>query len=221
MNFQPALQATEGWGRTETLTIIGIVVAVLAVFVTIWIDRKARPKRRMKYTFKSIPLLADHAWTQHASVELRVDKEIVKNPHVVTIALWSASRADISSNHFNANKPLAFEMDSEALYDSNISSKARNGQELNFRRDGKTVFVDPCLIKPKDRVQASYIFDGNPKMVVKSQLIDINLDESETPTLNRSEKLHLIVAFNALAIAIFTLIVMSVQLYVAFSYAGQ
>src|SRR3712207_4896455 len=89
----------EEWSVAEWLALGALVVALLALPLTIWATRRWGERRsRLLFTYRSVPLLP------------RGDRQLLKvtyrdldvpEPHLVTLRLRNVGPKDIASGHFD------------------------------------------------------------------------------------------------------------------------
>ena len=88
--------------------IVSVVGIVIATAVSVWTYRRTHPKRQLRYRVEITPLVASGA--ERSRLTITLDGQIVTDPQLVTLSLWSTGRADISSTAFDAGTPLTFDL---------------------------------------------------------------------------------------------------------------
>jgi hypothetical protein len=184
---------------------IGVVSAVATIagfLVAIVLYRRQFPKRHLRFAVSVTPLTGP----AYRDFELRYRGEAVNAPHLVTIWMRSASRADIPSSAFDANKPITFTFSQRVL---GTSSPAL--QEIAWVLLGSQLSVPPQLLRPRAELEVSLVVEGKPKVWdLESPLIDIAVAESKVlvPTANRALS-ALIISASGMVVVVVTLLVVA------------
>ncbi|GAA1915191.1 hypothetical protein GCM10009775_04530 [Microbacterium aoyamense] len=188
------------WGAVGALA----AVASLAGLYFAWRTyRRQFAKREIRYTVKSVPLIRDGA--AHAKLRvMRGDVEL-QDPYLLTVAVESASRADIATSAFDDDNPLDFEVNPPMLVtDTSTTTNSTIGftwadQDID---GGATVArIDPQLIRKRATGAFSAVTDGRPSVTVRSPLIDIPV--AEIRAVDRTDRRGLVtVALIATALSL-------------------
>ncbi len=148
------------------------VIALIAVPYAVIGYFKANPRRQLLYSVTSRPLIAKADVPQ---LKVTVGDETINDPHFVEFRLSSTSRADITSAHFDAGKPIEIELDAHGV----LVSSSENGIEVaSWEMDGWAsviATVDPQLIRRGAFLAIDFVSEGDAKIVVRESLIDVKV----------------------------------------------
>lgn len=166
----------------NTWTIIGAIAGVLAlsaVVVAILAYRRQFPRRQLQYSVEAIPLLQGDISVRHQDLRVVMNGSEIATPYVLSVNVWSKSRADIPSAAFDNQDPISFSVSVPMFV---TGTTMRPSDDIGFDWDGVNVSagvrearVLPQLIRRRSRGQFTAVTEGKPEVTVADSLIDIKL----------------------------------------------
>ncbi|MGU3358668.1 hypothetical protein ACLBWJ_15545 [Microbacterium sp. M4A5_1d] len=156
--------------------IVGVAVTVIVGFYTVITYYRANPKRRLEYAVEVVRLVA--APTAIENLDVRVNGLQIQDPHLVTLRLFSNSRADIPSGSFDDGRPLVFRVEpGGALLLSETDDGIRFGGSSGHGFEWATFPITPQLIKKRASGSITFVSAGKPRIVIEDRapLIDIEV----------------------------------------------
>lgn len=154
-----------------TLALVGVGFQVVSYF-------RDHPKRRIEYTVHSTRLVASKRKIDDMVVTVRGIQ--VNDPHLVTLNVYSNSRADIPSSAFDAGDPLRIRVApggalllDESKNDGGIQIDGGHGENFEWAEFG----VPPQLIRKRSEGSIMFVSSGPPTVSVTAPLIDVDVRE--------------------------------------------
>ncbi len=159
-------------------TVVGVAIGAIAAVYTAVTYYRANPKRRLEFAVEVVRLVS--APTEIKNLDVRLNGLQIPDPHLVTLRVFSNSRADIPSDSFDAARPLVFRVEPGGAL---LLSKADGGihidggEGLGF--EWANVPVRPQLIKKRTSGSITFVSSGKPeiRLLGGSPLIDIDVRE--------------------------------------------
>jgi len=162
-------------------TVIGAVVGTLAlvgVAFQIVSYYRDHPKRRVEYTVHSARLVASRRKINDMVVTVR--GVVVDDPHLVTVNLYSNSRADIPSTAFDAGRSMRIRVEPGGALTLD-GPDFRGGIQVNGGHgDGfawAEFAVPPQLIRKRSEGSITFVSSGTPKITLDAPLVDVDVRE--------------------------------------------
>ncbi|WP_136587383.1 hypothetical protein [Microbacterium hydrothermale] len=140
--------------------VIGVLGVAVAVIVPVWTYRKSNPKRQLRYRVETTPLLATGLPTT-GSLQVLLDGHAVSNPQIVALTVWSDGRGDISSQSFDAGRPLTFTVGARII--ETISAEPSAEVHLEVEHPDKLI-IRPALLHRSFASTTRVIVDGTPSV---------------------------------------------------------
>src|SRR5262249_7958264 len=90
--------------------IIGVVLAVVGIVISVYYGRRAlKPSKKvLRWNYESVSLLAGAGTALGDMVEVRVNGEPIRRPHLLTLHLTNSGKRDIDSPSFDSERPIFF-----------------------------------------------------------------------------------------------------------------
>lgn len=162
-----------------------LVVAVMAIPVTIWATRRWGNRRgKISVCISSTALIPEGS----NRLEVTYRGIAVHSPHLVTIVLRNSGPKDISSSMFDSGRPTVVSFDT-TFYGVTSS---HGGVELISHGIGatppdSTIGIAPGLLRRKSEWSFSTVVTGPVEVAIESTLIDTDLIE-EVPAVDSDVK---------------------------------
>ncbi|MFF5200225.1 hypothetical protein ACFY3B_11540 [Micromonospora parva] len=167
-----------GWDRSDQLTALGIVVAVIAIVVGALAARRWGARRRLlRFDCIITPLIlvpSKHleAWSKDLIKVTYRDLE-VKEPHLAQIRLRNVGPSDVSSAHFDEGKPLSINLN--CIMYGIISSSIPTATTTPAIGGEAIIELGPHLLRRGEEWLVSALVSGYPVLEIESSLIDTDL----------------------------------------------
>lgn len=150
--------------RDPIWTFVGVLCAILAVVVTIFIFLAQRKTKRLSYEITSNTQLLGVKDEIQGKVQVLYDGEEVKNVHLLTIRFTNSGNQSIASSDYE--RPLSVEVNSDAkiLTHEVIDETPENLGATVTLEESKLIFA-PVLMNAKDSFSIKTLisdFEGNP-----------------------------------------------------------
>ncbi|MEH3089184.1 MAG: hypothetical protein PGN24_06100 [Microbacterium arborescens] len=165
-----------------TWAVVGVAITAIVGVYTVITYYRANPKRRLEYAVEVVRLVA--APTAIENLDVRVNGLQIQDPHLVTLRVFSNSRADIPSDAFDAARSLVFRVEpGGALLLSETNEGIRIGPGSGYGFDWAEFPVKPQLIKKRASGSITFVSAGLPGIVIEdgSPLIDISVRRVSPP----------------------------------------
>jgi hypothetical protein len=173
--FAASGEASAGVFSTQNLAIAALIVAILAVPITIWATRRWGNRRaKIALSVESTPLLP--AESKLLAVTYR--DLPVADPHMVSVSFINTGPRDISSQMFDPSRPFVVSFDATfygiTSHDGGVElvSQAIGSEPPNAR-----VEVRPGLLRRKAVWTFSAVLSGPVTVSVHPTLIDTEIVE--------------------------------------------
>lgn len=158
---------------SDTVAIVALIVAVLAIPVTIWATRRWGNRRAvLSYTVEVAPVLPE---AEHARGLVVTYRDIpVPDPHLVTLTFVNSGPKDITSDLFDGGKPMTVQL-TGTFYGMTASvGDPVVGMPAVGTESGVLAFR-PKLIKRGETWAVSLIVGGAVEIMVDAPLADTDL----------------------------------------------
>jgi hypothetical protein len=154
--------------------LVPTVVGIVAIIVSVYLYKKANPRRELTYTLSVTPLVQG---TVRGLDKLTVtyDGWNVDRPYVVTLDVGSTGRADISSSHFDDRKPIVFDLGTPILGELEQTISVDTVDTTITQVGDSLVHIGPCLLPKGIRIKIAYLCNGKPNLRVSVPLPDTTL----------------------------------------------
>jgi len=162
---------------SNILTAVGIAVGVLAIIVGVFAARRWGNRRlRLLFNVTAIPLILGGAQSGLLKVTFRdID---VDDPHLVTIRLKNVGSADISSERFDAGRPLVVNLNC-TMYGVVKTTHPRSTVSTALGADGVVQLTPQLIRRGEDRVVQAVV-SGPPAPALDSPLVDTDIVSGPT-----------------------------------------
>jgi hypothetical protein len=153
------------------IAVIAMPVGVVAAY------RSANPKRRLIFgMFNVAPLVGAPAGVR-GDLEIRHQGEVVADPQLVTLAIASRSRRDISSDDFDQARPIVLDLGvpiTKLIDQSSTAGKVRDVPAPVAVVGSTELRIGPGLIRRDHAMTWTLLVDGTPQL--KSQIFLRDVD---------------------------------------------
>lgn len=169
----------EGWHTAVMEIVIAIASLAAAIFLPLYIHRKTHPIRQLRYTLRAEKMVVGGAAMANL-VTVEVDGVPLRDPHLVTIDIWSTGRADISSAAFDAGRPIIIEFGTPVL--NAAYPQAEGVDPVLFVRnpsDKNQLLLPPTLLSRDMTSSVDVLIEGVPSFRLTNPLIDIEIREAK------------------------------------------
>jgi hypothetical protein len=158
----------------DTLTIVGIVIALIAIAVGIWAARKYGTRRGVVlFTCNSTQLIPDLPSSAKDLLKVEYRDFPVPDPHLVNLRLQNVGPRDIASSNFDAGRPITIKTNCKFYGFVSISHPKRTvGRAIGS--DG-VIDIEPMLLKTAETWEISAIISGRPTIEIDAPLVDVNI----------------------------------------------
>lgn len=159
--------------------LIGIVALILTVVIPVALHRREHPTRQVRWRVQAVRLLsADLGASRRISVT--VDGRSVRDPHLVTVTLWSSGRADVPSSSFDQQLPITVRLGVPILEQIDATPEAPNPWLLQPDvLAGTSLTLPPMLLRRGSRYTTQALVEGRPTPYLEQALIDIPVVEEK------------------------------------------
>ncbi|SEA68026.1 hypothetical protein [Leifsonia sp. 21MFCrub1.1] len=156
-----------------------LVVAVVAVPVTVWATRKwGNRNARLDLPVIAAAILPNGVKPGPLAVTYR--DLPVDDPHLVTVALTNSGPRDLTSAHFDGAKPIVISFD-KMFY--GVTETAGNPQisspGVGAAGAEATVLLGPALLKRGTSWSFTAVVDGPAEVAIDAPLIDTDIKRVE------------------------------------------
>lgn len=130
----------------DTLTIIGIIVGLIAIFVGTWAVRKWGIRRGAAlFTYQSTQLIPYLPLAARDLLKVEFRDVPVENPHLLELRLQNIGRRDIASGSFDSTRPVKIKTNTK-FYGLISASHPQCTTSTALGSDG-IVGISPMLLK--------------------------------------------------------------------------
>lgn len=151
--------------------LLGLSIAVLGVLITLFFQWKNNPRRKLETEVWVSPFWEGGSVSEQISV--RYEERVIREPHVVTIVVRSAGRAEITSGNFDQMRPLEIHCGAPIVAELGSTGFRRGHKDVETH--SQTVSVGPTLIRRGASLRYQVLCDGKPKLQIISNLIDTRI----------------------------------------------
>lgn len=152
--------------RDPIWTFVGVLCAILAVFVTIFIFLAQRKTKRLSYEITSNTQLLGVKDEIQGKVQVLYDGKEVKNVHLLTIRFTNNGNQSIASSDYE--RPLSVEVNSDAkILTHEVIDEAPENLGATVTLDGSKLIFSPVLMNTKDSFSIKTLisdFEGDPSI---------------------------------------------------------
>jgi hypothetical protein len=143
----------------------------------LWIDVE-----HVSLTSEDVPRL-------ETGMQYVVDGQVVNQPHVVELDIWSAGTKDVRADMFHRGLPIEVNLNVPVIKQlQGARAHAAESTEMTVTPAGP-VQIAPSLIKHNMIKRYRFLTDGKPRLTWDSQVADLHVydldQEWNTPTLDR------------------------------------
>ena len=177
----------------DKLTIAAIAVALLAIIVGVWAVRRwGVRRRRVFYALTSSPLIP--ALSALPSDDLKVTfKDLeVKDPHIVLIAIENIGPLDVTSNDFDDNRPITFDLNCKFF--GLVESTHPNFTSVPSIGSNTLIKIRPLLLRRGEVLSVAAIVSGAPNLQADLPLQNTDLLDKREIDAEAATSLFLAVA---------------------------
>ena len=167
------------------IAIVGVVVAVVAIPVTIWATRRWGNRRALiAWVAESVSLLPEEAGRDLIEVTYR--SLPVKDPYLVTVVIANTGPRDLSSSSFDDGRPIRIHLGA-TFYGVTKSSGSPKIAEPGIGADSDLAFIEilPKLLKRQESWLFSVIVSGLPSVQVEAPLIDTDVRAADVASTSQ------------------------------------
>ena len=205
--------ASSPWYASATgWTALGVLVAVVAIVVTLILRRRGEPRGLIAYAVPLAAPLLTGQWHgadfEHADLALMLQGKKVSDPYVVGLRVESRSRKDIRTADFDQGSPLTFNFGAKILSASADASDPRLNR-LNFQVVDDEIQVLPTLIRRGELLRLTILTDGRPKIGFKNPIVDVDVREQSSRD-GQERAANILIGAGALIVAV-TFVVMVIN----------
>lgn len=159
-------------------------VAALAALGTIWATmRAANPRRTLHYEFNVMPLVQQHEGLT-GSLEIRFNGNLLQDPHIIWAGLSNMGKRDISSSHFDQDRPIKMIMGVSVVNLLSIVTHGGTAAAPTASVQGGELHVGPGRIGRGDVVTYALLVDGKPNCSLTHELIDVKVKQERSIELD-------------------------------------
>lgn len=153
-----------------------VIVAITGVRATV---RAAAPRRRLNYHVSTLPLFAREG-ANGEGLRVSLEGRALDNPRLVQIHLSSEGTRDITSAHFDQERPIVIELDRPILRVVNVETFPAEAAAPPFLADGSNrLEVGPGRLGKDGSVTYTLLIDGHTKHKLRHSLTDVKVKESK------------------------------------------
>ncbi|MFB9444212.1 hypothetical protein Dvina_26490 [Dactylosporangium vinaceum] len=171
-----------------------LVIALLALAVGalgVWYARRALfpPKRRLAfYSLPPAPLLSGDA-ASAAGISVSHERQVLNDPHLVTISVENTGRHDVSSAQFDGGRPITIDLDSPIKAILKVSTTPHGGT-YRHSVSGRSLSIGPDLLKVGSLLTVQALTEGRPAIEkledrATGHLLDVDLEFKDQHPANR------------------------------------
>lgn len=134
---------------------------------------KAYPKRQLTWGYSMRPLITQPGV---AKLEVSVDGVRIKDPYLIQLQIVSNSRADISSDDFDGQRPIRIHVKNDlGLLVATTESGISLSDERDDIWDAVILRIEPALIRPGDALSVDLVTNGVAIIEVEPYLKNIQV----------------------------------------------
>lgn len=172
-------------GLAEWLALAALVVAAMAVPITIWATRRwGNRSARLEVSVTSAPLLP--ADVRHGLLVVTYRDVAVARPHLVSVSLRNTGPRDVSSEMFDGGRAIAIGFD-QTFYGltETKGSPLTVAAPVGAPAGPALVQLGPGLLKRGERWTFSAVTTGPVEVAIDAPLVDTHL-RYESPDEGRA-----------------------------------
>ena len=163
----------------DTLTILAIIVAVIAIPVGVWAVRRWGNRRgQVLFAYRSTALMPDLPLPMKEMLKVEFRDLPVKDPHLLSLQLQNVGPRDVASGNFDAARPIRIKMNSP-FYGILSCSYPRPTIISSPGSDG-VIDIGPMLLKRGEVWHFSAIVSGKPEVGADIPLVDVDVLDRRT-----------------------------------------
>ncbi|TFI43573.1 hypothetical protein E4P29_11250 [Rhodococcus sp. 1R11] len=171
---------------------IGIVALIAGAYYFFY--NKRRKSIEIESTTRSMILAGVRG---HGQLTVAYDETRVRDPYIVELAVVNSGHKDITSNDFDANKPLRISVEAKAvaLLQWSVIEKEQSVMPLRLDAEASHVVLGPSKLAVGEIHRLRLLVDGTPHIsVVENPLIDTKIEFGK-PKKRRKQFRQAIAAF--------------------------
>lgn len=145
----------------DAVGIAGLVLAILGIVISIYYGRKALYpiELELQWYAEWSALIPDDVETNSATLELRVDGQIVGNPYFARLSLKNCGKRAIESSMFDQGRPLQFTVADSASFHLLTSAAPAATTATGLR-------VGPEMLPSGETWRIALLSDGAPDVTL-------------------------------------------------------
>jgi hypothetical protein len=176
--------AADSWQSPVTvLTAAGVVLAVVAIAITLVFRRRGERRGLITYSMPVAGPLLRGQWRgtqyEHPVLSVTLGGKQVSDPYVVGLRVESRGRKDIRTADFDQGAPLTFNFGAKILSASLDTTNAAP-RLTGFQVVGDEVQIPPALIRRGELLRLTILTDGLPKLDVTNPIADVDVREQNS-----------------------------------------
>ncbi|MDT0353635.1 hypothetical protein [Pseudonocardia charpentierae] len=182
----PNDQGLAGWAATDWLALSALIVAVVAVPISILATRRWGNRRaRVSISIVSVPLLPDGV--REGTIEVSFRDIPVKDPHLVTVEIRNSGPRDLSSDMFDRGESIAIKFD-QVFYGltSSHGGVRTASPAIGTRPPEAIVFVRPALLKRREAWTFNAVTSGPVNVAIEAPLVDTDVVEARPESIGEN-----------------------------------
>ncbi|MFI7283486.1 hypothetical protein ACIBOV_24810 [Micromonospora chersina] len=186
------------------IALAGVLITLVVGAITLWISyRQAFPSRRIVFLAEGEPL-APHEDDQKSSVVIHYNGREIQSPYLVELAVGNDGKRDITSDDFNAKKPLVFDLNAPVVGILKYASKPAGTMKPDVSTSDTRLSIEPGLLSSRQLLVFSLLVDGEPRAEYAKPLINVPIVSSQKVVEKRKRfsRMVRVVAFLAAAVSV-------------------
>jgi hypothetical protein len=159
----------------EWVGLVALIVALIAIPVTIWATRQWGNRRaRLEFLFESVPLLPEN--TRAGLLEVTYRGIPVEDPHLVTVTITNVGPRDLASGMFDRDRPMEVRFNQTFYGLTSVQGGVRAiSPAVGASAADATIELAPGLLKKGDAWAISAVLSGLVEVDLYAPLIDTDI----------------------------------------------
>jgi hypothetical protein len=159
---------------TFWVAIAGVLVSLAIGLLAAWISLRSAPKRRLSYNVSDPVSLMTPDGAKHG-LEVRRGNQILADPYLVDVTLYSSGRQSITSEMYDGGRPLLLHLNVPIVALLKISKNPNEQAIPKYQISSSTLEVGPDVLAAQQRIIFSLLVDGQPNLEMESHLSDVRI----------------------------------------------
>lgn len=162
--------------------VIGVLLAAIAIAISILTYRWQRQRRALTYSIKSVYPLLNESEELHGRLSVQIDGKHVNNVEVMFLEFKNSGNRPIARDDFDTPLSVYFEPPIQ-IFSSAVVSTAPENLGATAKIEKQAVVVEPLLLNPGDQFVLKLLLSSDSKLFdVNGRIVGVSAIEPSKPS---------------------------------------